>query len=192
MPSTRRAALRAVAVAVSAGVAGCGGLSGSGVGGAPPPGRPVPDYDHVRRVVDGERSLFRWTGDTDRDERQLLVTTADERDDVDLAADAGTEFARFVAETALADAALVLVQRRHAGCRRLGAVGVRRRPGELRAQVCRASRPADEACDAGGRRSTALALRVPVDGDGADELKLTVSVRSRCRNRLGPFREADG
>jgi len=67
MPSTRRALLAAAAAAGATATAGCNALSGSASrdGRAGPYGDVVLDYEQVRSTVDGERSLYRWTGDSD-------------------------------------------------------------------------------------------------------------------------------
>lgn len=187
MPSTRRETLGAGAGLLGACLAGCNALYGDDSSSAEVgAGDPVTGYATARHVVDGERALFRWTGSTDRPSDQLLVRSDEERSAVTFPGE-DSPVRRFVAETDLEAAVVVLVQRRHGACLRLDAFGVSRRPDELRVHTCREPRPADERCRTGDRRSTALALRLSIEGSSVPELSVVDS--SRCENRFGPYRE---
>ncbi|WP_276271653.1 hypothetical protein [Haloarcula litorea] len=188
MPSTRRRFLGAAAGALAATLAGCESLSGGGGRSTPAPGtgEAVTDYETASHVVDGEQSLFRWTGEAAKSDNHLLVTTGDERSKLSFETDGESPVAAFVNETDFEGAVVALFQRRHDACRRLGTFGLTRRPDALRVHICREPRPADVACSTDERRSTALAIRVPVAGDPPAELSVVKS--SRCESRYGPRR----
>jgi len=189
MPSTRRDALGAAAVALSACLAGCNAFSATDSSRTPHPGTGdrVTDYETARQVATGDRRLFRWTGDDHRSSEHLLVTTRDERAAVAFDLPADDPVPRFVAETDFDRAALALFQRRHGACVRLDTFGLERRPDELRVHLCTKPRPADERCRTDRQRSTLLAVRIPVEGEAPPELSVVRS--SRCEDRYGPSRD---
>lgn len=189
MPSTRRAALGAAAGALSACLAGCGALTGSERSSSHVPdyGAPVTDYETERFVLPEERRLFHWTGDDDRSDQQLFLTTADERDAVAFDVPGASAVEGFVAKTDMSAASLALFQRRHSACREFGISRITRRPDELRVHLCQATRPADDPCRTGVQHSTALAIRVPRGEEPASELSVTT--RSECVDRFGPYRD---
>lgn len=192
MPSTRRAVLGAVAGALGAGLAGCSALTGgtaSSSRAVPPAGERITDYDTARHVVDGEERLFHWSGDDDRSSERLFLATPADRERVTFDRSDGP-VATVVAETDLSRRSLVLLQGRHTACHRLDVMGVTKRPDTVRVQLCRESRPADVACAVEDRQSTALALRLPLDGRSLSE-GLQVTRSSRCTDRYGPSREGD-
>ena len=191
VPCSRRALLRATAglgVGAAAGCQGFGGSSSSDEREPKPPGTPITDYEHRVVHADGERSLFRPTGSDQPDRRAWLTRQAD-RDAVQFH-EGATELAAFVDETAFDSQSVALFQRQFPECRRLGVRSVRRRPTELRVELCIPRRPADVDCRTDRRRSGVVALRLPVTDVSASEL--AASVGSQCRPQTGPYRTKTG
>lgn len=182
MSPTRRTALRLAASGLVAGLAGCNGDRSSG---DDPRGELVKDYERVTASVDGERWLFRWTGEESRSRENLLLRTPEDRANVAVAS--GARAVRsFVDGTDFSRSSLALFQRSLDTCRRLDAYKVSRRPEAVRVYLCREPRPADVDCRTDEKRTAAVALRLPFDGDAAGEL--TTSISSRCEDRFGPRR----
>lgn len=112
------------------------------------------------------------------------MATADERQRLVFPTDATTDVESFLDETAFDASAVLLFQRQHGACYRVGVYRLTAKPDAIAGQLCRGTRPADESCRADADRTTLLAVRVPVDGRGLDGLSFTES--DDCRDRLGP------
>ncbi|MFC7077592.1 hypothetical protein [Haloarcula halophila] len=189
VPWSRRTLLRATAGVGSVALAGCSGFGQSTeTDEPPPPGDPVRNYEQRVVHVPGEQPLFRLP-DADRSDQQVLLTAPSDRDDIRFT-DRGERLSAFVDATSFDDSSVALFQRTFPECRRLGVQTVRRRPDELRAELCIPRRPADVACRTDRRRSGAVALRVRTTDVSDDELAATVG--SQCRPQLGPLRTTTG
>lgn len=190
MVPDRRTLLEAVAGIGTLGLAGCSGFGQStSTESVLPPGEPIRRYETQVVHVAGETGLFRWTASDSQPDDQLLLTETAARENVRFA-DGADRLATFADATAFDSASLALFERTFPECRRLGVRGARRRPDELRLDLCITRRPADVECRADRRRSGAVAVRLPVTD--VDPSTLATSVGNECRQRLGPYRTATG
>lgn len=185
MPSTRRTFLTAVVAAVPL-TAGCALFSGSesSKGQTGPYGDIVLDYEQSSSTTDGEQPLYRWTGEEDRSEQYLLVSTDETVENLDFQTEDTTSVERALERTDFETTSALLVQRSHTACHSLDAFEVIRRPDEVKATLCRQVRPADTDCSTDRRQTTAMLLRLPFAT--TPDTELSVARSSRCWSRFGP------
>jgi hypothetical protein len=119
--------------------AGCNALSGAAADGGRtgPYGDIVLDHEQIRSTVDGDRSLYRRTGDEDASGRYLLLATDDRAGDVEFFTERTMAVQRAVERTDFEEASAFPFRGSHTACHSLDAFERIRRPGEVRATVCR-------------------------------------------------------
>ncbi|WP_424009407.1 hypothetical protein [Haloferax denitrificans] len=169
---TRRQVLRAGGASLVAALAGCSGegsSSSSDVPSGPSPDALVTDYDHLQLRNDTESAIFR---DAARDDDgagssyldDFLVTTDEERADVEFAADPdGIDEARaFIDETDFDAQTLVITQHRPNACHRVKLLYVTNPPDSaVHLDFCYPLRPASVECSVDDRHVVASLVRLP-------------------------------
>ncbi|EMA07356.1 hypothetical protein [Haloferax denitrificans] len=169
---TRRQVLRAGGASLAAALAGCSGegsSSSSDEPSGPSPDALVTDYDQLQLRNDTESAIFR---DAARDDDgagssyldDFLVTTDEERADVEFAADPdGIDEARaFIDETEFDEQTLVITQHRPNACHRVKLLYVTHPPDSVvHLDFCYPLRPASVECSVDDRHVVASLVRLP-------------------------------
>ncbi|MCO8265279.1 hypothetical protein NKF06_01405 [Haloferax sp. AB510] len=169
---TRRQVLRAGGASLVAALAGCSGEGSSSSldePHGPSPDTLVTDYDQLQLRNDTESAIFR---DAARDDDgagssyldDFLVTTDEERADVEFAADPdGIDEARaFIDETDFDAQTLVITQHRTDACHRVKLLYVTHPPDSaVHLDFCYPLRPASVECSVDDRHVVASLVRLP-------------------------------
>ena len=169
-PTTRRRVLRGAGASLLAALAGCAGSGSSSLSSPTPHGpRPehlVTDYDYFELRSQSPNPIFR---DAERDESDstldaFLVTTADERADIDTVAtlDGIDDARRFIEETSFDSQSLAIVQHRVDACRSIELNYVTAPPDRfVDIEFCYVLRDASVECSVDDRHVVASLLRLP-------------------------------
>lgn len=193
---SRRRVLQAVTATATVGLAGC---SASTERSDEVPSRhdgdPVTGYDAETVRDPGGRALF-WRA-TDGDQRPQrerntmeLLTDPLSESDVTLAADvpAADGLRAFLGDTDFEARSVLLFATPLSGCETLRIQGVSREAestdGDLDVSLCRATRPADVACDADADHTAGVAVRLPFPAEDVNSFGMGLS--SDCRPEAEP------